>query len=72
MSTRSYEDAIERLNSLQSNAATLEAIRASPMTELVIPRMLEYLERIGYKVCLYSSVTERKFTHFFSHKTLMR
>ncbi|EPQ59922.1 FolC bifunctional protein [Gloeophyllum trabeum ATCC 11539] len=50
MSTRSYSDAVNNLNSLQSNAATLEALRASGgrMSEFAIPEMLEYLERIGY------------------------
>ena len=52
MSTLSYRDAIECLNSLQSNAATLEAVRASGgrLSESAIPEMLEYLERIGYQV----------------------
>ncbi|KAJ3573349.1 hypothetical protein NP233_g2487 [Leucocoprinus birnbaumii] len=50
MSTRTYRDAIDHLNSLQSNAATLEAVRASGgrLSEFAIPEMLEYLERIGY------------------------
>lgn len=49
-SARTYQDAIEHLNSLQSNAATLEAVRASGgrLSEFAIPEMLEYLERIGY------------------------
>ena len=51
MSTRSYQDAVDHLNSLQSNAATLEAIRASGgRSEFAIPEMLEFLERIGYTV----------------------
>ncbi|KAL1747664.1 Mur ligase [Schizophyllum fasciatum] len=51
MSTRSYRDAVECLNSLQSNAAALEAVRASGgrLSEFAIPEMVEYLERIGYK-----------------------
>ncbi|KAK7060501.1 Folylpolyglutamate synthetase [Paramarasmius palmivorus] len=51
MSTRSYEDAIDALNSLQSNAATLDAVRASggTLSTLAIPEMLEYLGRIGYR-----------------------
>ncbi|KAF9569338.1 FolC bifunctional protein [Agrocybe pediades] len=50
MSTKTYQDAVEHLNSLQSNAATLEAVRASGgrSSEFAIPEMLEYLERIGY------------------------
>ncbi|KAI4525414.1 Mur ligase [Schizophyllum commune] len=51
MSTRSYRDAVDCLNSLQSNAAALEAVRASGgrLSEFAIPEMVEYLERIGYK-----------------------
>ncbi|KAF8272540.1 FolC bifunctional protein [Lactarius quietus] len=51
MSGRSYKDAINFLNTLQSNAATLEAVKASGGrdSELVVPEMVEYLERIGYK-----------------------
>jgi len=52
MSNRSYKDAIDLLNTLQSNALTLNAIRASggQSNDLAIPEMIEYLERIGYKV----------------------
>ena len=52
MSTRSYQEAVEHLNSLQSNAATLEVVRASGgrSSQFAIPEMLEYLERIGYTV----------------------
>ncbi|KAF8205085.1 Mur ligase [Pholiota molesta] len=51
MSTRTYQDAVENLNSLQSNAATLEIVRASGgrSSAFAIPEMLEYLEIIGYK-----------------------
>ncbi|KAI0251294.1 FolC bifunctional protein [Lactifluus subvellereus] len=51
MSSRSYKDAIDLLNTLQSNAATLEAVRASGgrSNPLAIPEMVDYLERIGYK-----------------------
>jgi hypothetical protein len=57
-SVRSYRDAIDHLNSLQSNAATLEAVRASGgrLSKFAIPEMLEYLERIGYAVSLRNSV----------------
>ncbi|KAI0750871.1 FolC bifunctional protein [Daedaleopsis nitida] len=50
MSTRTYRDAVEHLNSLQSNAATLEAVRASGgrLSQFAIPEMVEYLGRIGY------------------------
>ena len=52
MSTKTYQEAVEHLNSLQSNAATLEAVRASGgrSSEFAIPEMLEYLDRIGYTV----------------------
>jgi hypothetical protein len=58
MATRSYAEAIDRLNSLQSNAATLEAVRASGgrLSDFAIPEMVEYLGRIGYQV----SATIRK------------
>ncbi|KAJ4481715.1 FolC bifunctional protein [Lentinula edodes] len=51
MSTRTYQDAVNNLNSLQSNAATIEAVRASGgrLSQFAIPEMVEYLERIGYK-----------------------
>ncbi|OBZ76075.1 Folylpolyglutamate synthase [Grifola frondosa] len=50
MSSRTYKDAVDHLNSLQSNAAVLEALRASGgrSSEFAIPEMLEYLGRIGY------------------------
>ena len=52
MSTRSYSEAVDALNSLQSNAAVLDALRASggKSSSLAIPEMLEYLQRIGYNV----------------------
>ena len=56
MSTiRSYADAVQHLNSLQSNAAVLDAVRASGgrSSEFAIPEMLEYLGRIGYTVRVY-------------------
>ncbi|KAF9534183.1 tetrahydrofolylpolyglutamate synthase [Crepidotus variabilis] len=51
MSTRTYQDAVEHLNSLQSNAASLEAVRASGgrSSQFAIPEMIEYLERVGYQ-----------------------
>lgn len=54
MSTRSYSEAVDALNSLQSNAATLDALRASGgrLSEFSIPEMLEYLHRIGHSVSL--------------------
>lgn len=52
MSSRSYREAIDALNSLQTNAGTLEALRASggKNSNLAIPEMIEYLRRIGYQV----------------------
>ncbi|KAG9048582.1 Folylpolyglutamate synthetase [Tulasnella sp. UAMH 9824] len=51
LSARTYEDAVTALNSLQSNAATLEAVRASGgrLSQFAHPEMIEYLERIGYR-----------------------
>ncbi|KAI0796609.1 FolC bifunctional protein [Abortiporus biennis] len=51
MSTRTYNQAIDCLNTLQSNAATLEASRASggKLVHTAIPETIEYLQRIGYK-----------------------
>jgi hypothetical protein len=64
MSTRSYQDAIDHLNSLQSNAETLNAIRASGgRNEFAIPEMIEFLERIGYivSVCRCSATSDLDF-----------
>ncbi|KAN0061144.1 Folylpolyglutamate synthetase [Thecaphora frezii] len=49
-SDRGYAAAVDALNSLQSNAATLEAIRKSggKLNDYAIPEMIEYLFRIGY------------------------
>lgn len=49
---RSYADAIEALNTLQSNAAVIEAIRKSGgrLNDFAIPEMVEYLTRIGHQV----------------------
>ncbi|KAI6034383.1 Mur ligase [Pisolithus microcarpus] len=50
MCTRNYQDAIERLNSLQTNAAALEAARAvgPRLNPNAISEMIEFLERIEY------------------------
>jgi hypothetical protein len=50
--TRTYAEAIAALNDTQSNAATLDAVRASGgrLSQFAIPEMIEYLYRIGYKV----------------------
>lgn len=50
MATRSYQDAIDHLNTLQTSAADLESakmarIRVNPNP---IPKMIEFLERIDY------------------------
>ncbi|CED83354.1 bifunctional protein [Phaffia rhodozyma] len=51
LSTRAYRDAIHLLNSLQSNAATIAAIKASggKMNESALVEMREYLGRVGYQ-----------------------
>ncbi|KAJ7276543.1 FolC bifunctional protein [Mycena haematopus] len=51
MSTRTYRDAVDSLNSLQSNAAVLEQVRASGgrSSAFAIPEMIEYLNIISYK-----------------------
>jgi hypothetical protein len=54
LSSLSHQDAIEKLNTLQSNAVALEAMRKSgqgPKAEFAITEMIEYLDRIGYSVC---------------------
>lgn len=50
MAIRNYQDAIEHLNALQTSADTLEAARAagSRLHPNPIPKMIEFLERIGY------------------------
>ena len=52
-----YSEAIAALNTLQSNAAVIEAIRKSggKLNDFAIPEMVEYLERIGWKVSSISS-----------------
>jgi folylpolyglutamate synthase len=49
---RSYADAINLLNSLQSNAAVIEAIRkgGGKSGDALMAEMVEYLTRIGYQV----------------------
>ncbi|KAJ3014938.1 Folylpolyglutamate synthetase [Thoreauomyces humboldtii] len=50
--TRNYEAAVDALNSLQTNAKTLEILRkaGASMNQRSIPEMRSYVERIGYKV----------------------
>lgn len=63
MSSRTYRDAIEHLNSLQSNAATIEASRASGgrLAQFAIPETKEYLQRIGYEVRIADASLLRDF-----------
>lgn len=63
MSIRTYKEAIEHLNSLQSNAATIEASRASGgrMVQYANHETKEYLQRIGYQVRLPYSYYPRAF-----------
>ncbi|KAH3660015.1 hypothetical protein OGAPHI_007220 [Ogataea philodendri] len=51
MIKRTYKDAINALNSLQSNFATIEAARltAGAKNAVLIPEMIEWTRRIGYK-----------------------
>lgn len=55
MTTRSYREAIDCLNGLQSNQAMIEASRASGgrMVQFAMHETEEYLGRIGYKVCYF-------------------
>lgn len=50
--TRNYASAIAALNTLQSNYATVDAIRKSgrDANALAIPEMIEWCRRIGYQV----------------------
>ncbi|KAL1411354.1 Folylpolyglutamate synthetase [Vanrija albida] len=49
--SKTYSEAIKLLNTCQSNAATIEAIRKSGgrLNDWAVPEMLDYLRRIGYK-----------------------
>lgn len=63
MAARSYKEAVEHLNSLQSNSAVLDALRASGgrSSAFAIPEMLEYLGGIGYRV--RTRVTRRRLAY---------
>jgi len=52
LGARTYAGAIDALNSLQSNAATINAIRASGNKQDSVQNdhSIEYLRRIGYQV----------------------
>lgn len=71
MSTRTYKDAIEHLNSLQSNAAALETARllGARSAEIAIPEMLEYLDRTGRSVRLMFCVLLLSETNVHRQKT---
>jgi folylpolyglutamate synthase len=46
------QDAVTKLNTLQSNFAVVDAIRKSgrKLNEQAIPEMVEWCRRVGYKV----------------------
>lgn len=50
---RTYKDAIQALNTLQSNFATIDAVRKSGINRnsMLMPEMIEWVRRIGYKPC---------------------
>ena len=52
--TRTYKDAIDTLNTLQTNAAVLEAVRAAgaKLNPNAISEMVDYLRRVGLEVLL--------------------
>ena len=60
-SPRTYAQAITLLNSLQSNAAVIEAIRLSGGKggEVQVLESLEYFKRIGYEVSLVVHAPDR-------------
>lgn len=51
--TDGTKDAIKALNTLQSNASVVNAIRQSGggMNKQAIPEMIDWCRRIGYEVC---------------------
>lgn len=62
-STRTYADAIDSLNSLQSNAAVIEAIRLNGGKDGLVKEVetLEFLRRIGYEVsCLFGGLARER------------
>ncbi|KAI9783590.1 MAG: Folylpolyglutamate synthetase [Peltula sp. TS41687] len=46
---RNYQDAIAALNTLQSNYATVKAVRTSGQNKEAIPEMVEWCRRAGYE-----------------------
>lgn len=53
MEQRDYAAAVAALNTLQSNFAIVDAIRASggSLNQQALPEMREWCRRAGYKVC---------------------
>lgn len=51
MTRRTYKEAINALNTLQSNFATIDAVRKSGINRnsMLMPEMIEWVRRIGYK-----------------------
>lgn len=51
MNRRTYKEAIHLLNTLQSNFATIDAVRKSGINRnsMLMPEMIEWVRRIGYK-----------------------
>ncbi|KAL8662638.1 MAG: hypothetical protein Q9168_008227 [Polycauliona sp. 1 TL-2023] len=50
---RTYGDAVTALNTLQTNAAAIDAVRkaGNSMNLQSIPEMTEWCRRAGYEVC---------------------
>lgn len=49
--TRDYESAVSHLNSLQSNASILDALKKSgKLNDYSLPEMREFVKRMGYKL----------------------
>ena len=58
MSTRTYGDAIDALNTLQANAVVLEAViaAAAGLSPTALPEMIDYLRRVGLEVNFLSTL----------------
>ena len=52
MTSKSYQDAIQLLNTLQSNASTIEMLKKNKkfLNQQSLPEMKDYLHRLGYTV----------------------
>ena len=55
MSTKTYREAVDHLNSLQSNAVALAT--GERFNEPAIPVMIEYLGRIGYSASRFPMIS---------------